>query len=139
MPARFYVTNLGSDQTILGYPWLRDFNPDIDWPTRKLKGPQVEVKTPFYFWFPTIHHIMEKHGKGIIPTHNHPSDDIKIRATETQTPRPSPEIPTKELEATPEASSTDQPPAEDLSQLPETYKEFTSIFAKPVARQLHPH
>ena len=26
----FYVTNLGGDRIILGYPWLRDFNPQID-------------------------------------------------------------------------------------------------------------
>jgi Retroviral aspartyl protease len=28
---RFYVTNLGQDCVILGYPWLREFNPNIDW------------------------------------------------------------------------------------------------------------
>jgi len=60
VPARFYVTNLGEDRVILGYPWLRDFNPDIDWPTGKLKGPQVEIETPFYSRFPTMCHIMEK-------------------------------------------------------------------------------
>ncbi len=26
----FYVTNLRSDQLILGYPWLHTFNPNID-------------------------------------------------------------------------------------------------------------
>jgi hypothetical protein len=39
VPTKFYITNLGSDRAILGYPWLRDFNPDIDWPTGKLNGP----------------------------------------------------------------------------------------------------
>jgi hypothetical protein len=39
VPAKFYITNLGGDRAILGYPWLRDFNPNIDWPTRKLRGP----------------------------------------------------------------------------------------------------
>jgi hypothetical protein len=28
---RFYVTNLGQDHIILGYPWLQEFNLDIDW------------------------------------------------------------------------------------------------------------
>jgi hypothetical protein len=27
----FYVTNLGQDRVILGYPWLWEFNPDINW------------------------------------------------------------------------------------------------------------
>jgi len=38
---RFYVTNLGGKRIILGYPWLWDFNPQIDWPNYKLIGPSV--------------------------------------------------------------------------------------------------
>jgi hypothetical protein len=78
---------------------------------------------------------MEKRTKGTIPTVDHPSDDTKIRAAKTQNL----ETTSKELETPPEASSTDQPPVEDLSQLPEAYKEFAPIFAKPVAGQLPPH
>ena len=29
---QFYITNLGSDRLILGDPWLRVANPQIDWP-----------------------------------------------------------------------------------------------------------
>ena len=135
VPTRFYVTNLGGNRTILGYSWLRDFNPNIDWPTRKLNGLQVEVKTPFYSHFSTMCCVIEKRKKGTRPTCDHPSNNIKIRAAETQTP----ETPSKEPEAPLVASSTDQPPAEDLSRLPEAYKEFAPIFAKSVARQLPPH
>jgi hypothetical protein len=28
---RFHVTNLGHDQVLLGYPWLSEFNPHINW------------------------------------------------------------------------------------------------------------
>ena len=28
---QFYVTNLGTDRFILGFPWLYEFNPKIDW------------------------------------------------------------------------------------------------------------
>ena len=42
---RFYVTNLGSDKMILGYPWLCAFNPDINWPNCKLIGPKVKMET----------------------------------------------------------------------------------------------
>jgi hypothetical protein len=112
VPSRFYVTNLGGDRAILGYPWLRDFNPDIDWPTGKLRGPQVEIETPFYSRFPTMRRIMEKREKHVTPALDHPSDDIKVRAAETQNP----EAPSKEPETTPDASSsTHQVPAEDLS------------------------
>ena len=27
----FYTTNLGTDRFILGFPWLYEFNPKIDW------------------------------------------------------------------------------------------------------------
>src|SRR6266436_10373865 len=29
--ARFFVTNLGGDRFIFGYPWLAEFNPEISW------------------------------------------------------------------------------------------------------------
>ena len=28
---RFYIANLGTDRFILGFPWLYEFNPEIDW------------------------------------------------------------------------------------------------------------
>ena len=42
---RFYVTALGKDRLILGYPWFRAFSPDIDWPNALLKGPKVKAET----------------------------------------------------------------------------------------------
>ena len=42
---RFYVTGLSGIELILGYPWLQDFNPQVDWPTNTLPGPPVEIKT----------------------------------------------------------------------------------------------
>ena len=42
---RFYVSNLGKDRFIFGYPWFRKFNPNIDWENAKLRGPQVKVET----------------------------------------------------------------------------------------------
>jgi hypothetical protein len=45
---RFYVTTLGSDRIILGYSWLRDFNPQIDWLNYKLVSPHVKFETTFY-------------------------------------------------------------------------------------------
>jgi len=45
---RFFVTNLGKDHFIFGYPWFRTFSPDIDWPEARLKGPKVQAETIFY-------------------------------------------------------------------------------------------
>jgi hypothetical protein len=41
----FYVTGLSGIELILGYPWLQDFNPQVDWPTNTIPGPPVEIKT----------------------------------------------------------------------------------------------
>jgi len=42
---RFYVTNLGRDRMLFGYPWFKKFNLDIDWEKSELKGPKVQIKT----------------------------------------------------------------------------------------------
>ena len=121
IPARFYVTNLGNDRAILGYLWLRDFNPKIDWPTGRLEGPPVEIETCFYFCFPTLRKIIAQRQSKVIPTLDHPSNDIKVRA------------------ATVAAPLNDTPIPEDMSQLPKEYIAFRPIFTKPVAGQLPPH
>jgi hypothetical protein len=36
---KFLIIDLGRDRIILGYPWFQAFNPDIDWPTKYIKGP----------------------------------------------------------------------------------------------------
>jgi len=50
---RFYVSDLGKDRFILGYPWFRAFNPDINWAEAKLKGPRIKMET-------IRHEVMEK-------------------------------------------------------------------------------
>lgn len=45
---RFYITSLGDDDFILGYPFLYAFNPNVDWRRAKLRGGQVQLETiPF--------------------------------------------------------------------------------------------
>jgi hypothetical protein len=40
-----FVTNLGKDQIILSYPWLKAFNPDINWKEGKLLSLWTKLKT----------------------------------------------------------------------------------------------
>ena len=42
---RFYLTNLGKDCFILGYPFLWEFNPRIDWKTGQLLEGNIEIET----------------------------------------------------------------------------------------------
>jgi hypothetical protein len=41
----FYITNLGKDRIILGYPWLAQFNLEINWTTAKVMGPKAKVSS----------------------------------------------------------------------------------------------
>ncbi|PIL22295.1 hypothetical protein GSI_14983 [Ganoderma sinense ZZ0214-1] len=36
LPTRFYVANIGRDDAILGMPWIRKYNPEINWRTGQL-------------------------------------------------------------------------------------------------------
>jgi Retroviral aspartyl protease len=47
---QFYVTNLGQDCIILGYPWLREFNPEIDWEEGTLDGEGVKLEEIGVAW-----------------------------------------------------------------------------------------
>jgi hypothetical protein len=47
---RFYITNLGQDHIILGYPWLREFNPEVDWEEGQLIGEGVKLKEIGVAW-----------------------------------------------------------------------------------------
>ena len=47
---KFYITGLGGDRAILGYPWLRVFNPGINWDEGCVLGPPVEIETALLKW-----------------------------------------------------------------------------------------
>ena len=42
---RFLVSNLGENHLILGYPWLREFNPSLDWKQGKIIGSHIQIHT----------------------------------------------------------------------------------------------
>jgi hypothetical protein len=46
----FYITNLGQDCVILGYPWLQEFNPDIDWEEGRLIREGVKLEEIGVAW-----------------------------------------------------------------------------------------
>jgi hypothetical protein len=47
---RFFITSLGDDRIILGYPWLEEFNPEIDWSARTMQGTQVQLELQTLAW-----------------------------------------------------------------------------------------
>jgi hypothetical protein len=42
--------NLGDNRILLGYPWLEEFNPNIDWKVGAMKGPQIELEVTSLAW-----------------------------------------------------------------------------------------
>ena len=42
-PTEFYVTGLGQQTAILGFPWLKKENPDINWDTGTISLPETQV------------------------------------------------------------------------------------------------
>jgi len=42
---KFFLTDLGKDHFILGYPFLFTFNPGIDWRAAKLEGGGIRLET----------------------------------------------------------------------------------------------
>jgi hypothetical protein len=83
---QFYVTNLGSDRIILGYLWLRAFNPDIDWPNCKLVGPKVKMETMLHARNPCLREMLaNKWGvlNSTIPMQDKPDQvDLVVYNTE---------------------------------------------------------
>src|SRR5579864_2811588 len=42
---RFYLTSLGKDRFIFGYPFLYAFNPTFDWRSGNMLGPKTQIQT----------------------------------------------------------------------------------------------
>jgi hypothetical protein len=47
---QFFITNLGADRVLLGYPWLCEFNPRIDWAEATIEGGKVHLKEQGVRW-----------------------------------------------------------------------------------------
>jgi hypothetical protein len=83
---QFYITNLGSDKMILGYPWLHAFNPDIDWPNCKLIGLAIKMETLLHARNPRLREMLaNKWGvlNSVIPTQEKADQvDLVVRCAE---------------------------------------------------------
>jgi hypothetical protein len=46
---RFYITDLGFDRILLGYPWLSSYNPQINWKEGMVEG-KIILRTTTNVW-----------------------------------------------------------------------------------------
>jgi hypothetical protein len=42
---KFYITDLGKDRIILGFPWLEEYNPQINWKEGTVEGQPLHIST----------------------------------------------------------------------------------------------
>ena len=54
---RFFLTGIGNDHFILGYPFLFAFNPQIDWKKGHILGPATKIST---IGFKQAHRLLRK-------------------------------------------------------------------------------
>ena len=54
---RFFLTGIGKDRFILGYPFLFTFNPQIDWKKGHILGPVTKIST---IGFKQAHRLLRK-------------------------------------------------------------------------------
>ena len=115
---KFYLTSLGNNRMILGYPFLWYFNPEIDWRTAQLKG-QVTIETLKQM---AIRRKIEEWTK--IDQHHKWGRTIQARKTTTvqvmahKARVKKPEAPTKEL--------------------PREYQKHWKVFSKKLAQRFPP-
>jgi len=154
---------------ILGYPWLCSFNPQIDWPSNMLIGPQVKMATPLHAKYPDLHnHLRKRHT--VIPTLTKADEIDLVARTTTLEKALAPEEPStlttfplelvlvaqkattnmtkEELKALifkakqpmPPTPTSEEPKEKTSEELIlKAYHDFLDIFAKPVIGQLPPH
>ena len=75
---RFYVTNLGHDRVLLGYPWLSTFNPRIDWTSGKVGEGEIRIESQWKKHL-NLRPQLVKHQLAmtkIDQTTTHPSNDV---------------------------------------------------------------
>src|ERR1700741_4646302 len=140
---RFYVTKLGSDRLILGYPWFREFNPNINWKHGNIIRSKIKLETVFKNW---AHKVMDK----INLWKQKANDEITDKLYRTYCD-PAPGVTPSEskggcledqIHRTHIASDMAHKHQETHSQmeitLPEQFKEFEQVFSEEEAQKMPP-
>lgn len=108
----FLVTNLGGDSVVLGLPWLRRFNPTIDWSRGTLHRRRSTVEdvtdSPDH---PTAPEDLQNRGPTEPPSGDCLVEEVELPPCASGTPPPSSE-PDDKSTSPPCSPSPDPPPSE---------------------------
>ena len=147
---RFYITDLGFDRVLLGYPWLHKFNPQIDW---KGKGvvEEITLKTVANAW-ERWRNLRKRALVASIQVESVTVDETKIRKDMCTMWEPELTMIEEQSDAewgamiarinfaqnwAREANKAKQEQA-PTAELPEEYKQHVQIFSEEVAKQFLP-
>ena len=120
---RFYITNLGEDRAIFGFPWLQTFQPDIDWRNAHIEG-KAELYTTNLEpppWMKISQIAMETKR-----TNFEEGDEIHMMIGRTNVAQQWAQKTHEGKELMTEAS------------IPTQYKDFTDVFSEEAARRFPP-
>jgi hypothetical protein len=119
---RFYLTHLGEDRAVFGMPWLKAFNPDIDWTNEVMAGGPVRLMTTQKpTWARTCHLIAS--GRRIAKEETLQQDDevyVELRRT------------------TIAQQMAEQYAPKEQEELPRQFKEFADVFSDEEAKKFPP-
>jgi Reverse transcriptase (RNA-dependent DNA polymerase) len=116
---KFFITNLGQERTIVGYPWVEYFDPPFDWKNKKLKGDiKVELEAKYYKWIQTraIKNFIRTIGKEV----GWEQEDKILKVNMAQQWAEAAQQGKKEV------------------QIPERYREYEEVFSEEVAKCFPP-
>src|SRR6201985_3738054 len=118
----FYITNLGKDHIILGYPFLKKFNPQIDWKEGKLNKP-LAIQSTFFKRLDTIVNHWQKKAQRLQGLE--PGDAVYIRKTSTS------------WQMNEDYYKKQEPVKEPT--IPEEYRQYASVFSEEESKQFPPN
>ena len=123
---KFYIMGLGGDSAILGYLWLRVFNPGINWDEGRVLGPPVEIETALLKW------VKQQNAREIVATATsheewEPGDEIIANITQ---------IPSHAAQQWAIEVNKNKP--KDAHVLPEWYRRHERIFSEAGAERFPP-
>src|SRR6266550_2854660 len=125
---RFYITDLAEDRALFGFPWLWEFNPQIDWKEKEISKTKVTIRTTNLepLEWAQISRILLKGQLLAKKAQNDQGDEVHIIINKTNLAQQWAEMAHNGKETM------------TASTIPEQYKEYAEVFSKEAARCFPP-
>jgi hypothetical protein len=131
---QFYLMHLGEDHTVFGLPWLKTFNPDIDWANGEMKGGKVNLRTTNRpEWAKTLNPIIKGH-KIVKEQDLKEGKEVWIHLAWTEEDW----VHVRKTTVAQQIAQEYQEKHKQLISLPKEYQEFSKVFSEEEAKHFPP-